>query len=673
MRNPDGIDGELASPQKDVARKLVEQQWRSAWRPPDRRPAWEWAEEHVQKIPYSPIPGRFRSSNSPWIREPLEALTDVSVRKVQIVAGIQASKTLLMEIGSCALIKNHPGPMLWLDQKDEEAADELENRLKVLWKECPPVAELLPGSTGKHRYKSKRNQVRFLNGVPFWCLGAHNKKNLQRRSIRTLIGDETWSWPKGHQQEAEARVTAFGWLGKIFFSSQAGEEDDDTDKSFLSGTQEEWNFRCLNPDCETLQPYVWEHAEWSKEAKGEDGTYDYDLVEKTARITCKECGHEHDSNQQRIRNQMNHEDRAEYVVMNPNAPSGYRSFHWNSMCSVPIGKLAVLYLRAKESAKRGDMEDLKIFYQKRLAVPWRDTYEDFKFEIERSNYLMGDEWDEEAVIWRNGTITTKDATPDPPDPNEYDYQADYQADLRRHNKLVGPDPIRGKILTVDCQRDHFWVSLFSFSPTGNARLMWCGGGRSPEEHGSKHPVIFWEDIDKIVAEHGVAPHLVFVDAGYDTSRVYLETARRGWTALMGDQRATFTHKVQMHRNEPPRPVERFYSKARTVNLGGGLAAKVHYYSNLNIKDIFARIRKNQDPDEGATFEVPDNVPEWYLKHLDSEQRVKKGNKYVWEQIGKRPNHGWDCAVMAYAALVMMKLLGKESVADGDVDSGDPEE
>ena len=654
------------------SREMIAGFWREAFRPPDRRPAWEWGEDNIHKIAYSPIPGAFRSENSPWIREPLEALTDVTCHKVQIVAGIQASKTLLMEVGSCAVIKNLPGPTLWLDQKDEEAADELENRLKVLWKECPPVNDLVPGTTGRYRYKSKRNQVSFLHGMTFWCLGAHNKKNLQRRSIRWLFGDETWSWPQGHMKEAEARVTAFGWLGKVFFSSQAGEEDDDTDKSFLAGTQEEWNFRCMNEECEALQPYLWENAQWSSEAKRDDGTYDYDMVEKTARIVCAHCGHEHDSNQLRIRNLMNRVDRAEYVVMNPDAPSGYRSFHWNSMCSVPIGKLAVLYLQAKESAKRGDLEDLKIFYQKRLAIPWREMYEDFKLDIDRSTYLIGDDWDQEAVIWRNGTITTRSETPDEPSIDDCESDEDYQTQLRAYNRTVGTG-IPGRILAVDCQRDHFWAGLFSFSPTGDVRLQWCGGGRNPEEHESHNPILFWDDLDKLVEEHGVAPHLVFVDAGYDTSRVYMECAKRGWTALMGDARNTFSHKIPVDPKNSAkgmRRVERFYSPARKVNLGSGLFARVHHYSNLNIKDIVARVRNNRDPELGATFEVPDNVPEWYLKHMDSESRVKKGSKYVWEQIGRRPNHGWDFTVMAYAALVMSKLLGKESVADGtdgDVD------
>tara|TARA_R110000787_G_scaffold103970_2_gene210627 strand:- start:86 stop:493 length:408 start_codon:yes stop_codon:yes gene_type:complete len=116
---------------------------------------------------------------------------------------------------------------------------------------------------------------------------------------------------------------------------------------------------------------------------------------------------------------------------------------------------------------------------------------------------------------------------------------------------------------------------------------------------------------------------------------------------------------------PKRKVERFYSPAKRVNLGDKFA-NVHFYSNLNVKDVLARLQKNQDPGDGPTFEVPDNCPEWYLKHMDSEKREKlPSGKYRWLQIGKRPNHGWDFTVMGVCALIMMKLLGKESVADGE--------
>lgn len=37
--------------------------------------------------------------------------------------------------------------------------------------------------------------------------------------------------------EAEARVAAFGWLGKCIFMSQSGEDDDDTHRKFLTTDQ----------------------------------------------------------------------------------------------------------------------------------------------------------------------------------------------------------------------------------------------------------------------------------------------------------------------------------------------------------------------------------------------------------------------------------------------------
>ena len=60
--------------------ELLRELGRNIWRPPDRRPPWAWAQEHIHSIPYSPVPGRFRADNSPWLKEPLEALVDLPQR-----------------------------------------------------------------------------------------------------------------------------------------------------------------------------------------------------------------------------------------------------------------------------------------------------------------------------------------------------------------------------------------------------------------------------------------------------------------------------------------------------------------------------------------------------------------------------------------------------------------
>lgn len=658
-----GLDAEHEAPEvgRDEMGATLDAIWRGAWEPPDRRAPWLWAEDNVMAIPYSPIPARFRSENSPWCREPLEVMVDPSVKMVQIVAAIQASKTLLMEVGSAYIISNMPGPMLWLDQTDDEARDQMTTRLQPLYENVPAVKALMAGSTGKSRHNTQRDRISFLNGMTQWVKGAHNKKNLQRRSIRWLFRDESWTHPAGHHKEAQARTTAFGWLGKDFGSSQAGETDDDTDKAFRAGDQREWNYVCEG--CEHVQPYLWEHVEWDKEAKGEEG-WDYERVRRSARVICAECGHEHDTNMERTRRKMNNPDNgACFVAQNPGASSQNVSFHWNGLCSTPAGTLAVLYLEAKDQAKRGDMENLKIFYQKRLALPWSDRFEDFKMEIDESSYREADLWDEEGIIDRRGRVRSR---PIEPEAGAFDVDEDYDLALQEYRAAMrGAKPLR--FLCVDCQRDHFWATVRSFSPNGDSRLMWWGGGRGETDDGDDNPrsLLTWEDIEELQDRFGVTDGLVFVDAGYNTSRVYLETATRKWVSLMGDQRATFTHFYRDSKGER-RKIGRFYSPVREVQLGKGLKARCHDFSNLNIKDTLARIRGNQDPEEGITWEVYDGVGEEYLRQMDSEQRIQqKSGKWKWEQVGKRPNHLWDCEVQAMAVATMLKLIGKESEAPAE--------
>ncbi len=62
-----------------------------ALRPPDRRLPWEWCEEHVVVDDTSPLPGRWRSDNSPWVREVMEEAT--RRRRVVVKCAAQTAKT----------------------------------------------------------------------------------------------------------------------------------------------------------------------------------------------------------------------------------------------------------------------------------------------------------------------------------------------------------------------------------------------------------------------------------------------------------------------------------------------------------------------------------------------------------------------------------------------------
>ena len=583
---------------------------KDAWTPADRREPWRWCEDHIKSIPYSPLPGPFRSENSPWIREVMEAIVDPKIRLVSIIAAVQSSKTTSPELTLCYIIANLPGPCLWLDQTDEDAKDESESRLQKLFESCEPVKKLFP----KNKNKQRNCTIHFSNGMTLWLLGAYNKTNLQRRSIRWLFGDETWRWPVGHMAEAEARTTAFGWLGKCVFMSQGGEENDDTHRKFETTDMREWHYKC--PKCGKYIPYKWENIEWDDDCKDENGEYDFSKISHATALKCPECG-EYFEDSDRMRRILNKDGK--FIALNPNASKENVGFHWNALASMSWGKLAELYLRAKIAARKGDSSLLQQFYQKRLALAWREFAEDYRLEIASGSYNSGDSWEEEAGFNKLGEIIA------PP---------------FAENEVIAPL----RIMSVDVQMNCFYLVVRAWSINGSSRLLW------------HEKVLTWEDIEEIQKRFRILDNLVFVDAGYNSFEVYKHCGERNWIALMGDNRANFFHRLPNGKT-----VLRFYSPVKHIFISRYVKSRMHFWSNLNVKDTLARIRRNQNPADGATWEVPTDISEDYLKQMESEHRIKKGNSWIWEQIGNRPNHYLDCEAMNCAGALMLKIVGNNDV------------
>ena len=582
---------------------------KDAWTPADRREPWRWCEEHIKSIPFSPMPGPFRSENSPWIREVMEAIVDPKIRLVSIIAAVQSSKTTSPELTLCYIIANLPGPCLWLDQTNEDAKDESESRLQKLFESCEPVKKLFP----KNKNKQRNCTIHFSNGMTLWLLGAYNKTNLQRRSIRWLFGDETWRWPVGHMAEAEARTTAFGWLGKCVFMSQGGEENDDTHRKFETTDMREWHYKC--PKCGKYIPYKWENIEWDDDCKDENGEYDFSKINHSTALKCPECG-EYFEDSDRMRRILN--KGGKFIALNQNASKENVGFHWNALASMSWGKLAELYRRAKIAARKGDSSLLQQFYQKRLALAWREFAEDYRLEIASGSYNSGDVWDEEAGFNKLGEIIA------PP---------------FAENEVIAPL----RIMSVDVQMNCFYLVVRAWSINGSSRLLW------------HEKVLTWEDIEEIQKRFKILDNLVFVDAGYNSFEVYKHCGERNWIALMGDNRANFFHRLPNGKT-----VLRFYSPVKHIFISRYVKCRMHFWSNLNVKDTLARIRRNQNPADGATWEVPTDISEDYLKQMESEHRIKKGNSWIWEQIGNRPNHYLDCEAMNCAGALMLKIVGNNS-------------
>jgi phage terminase large subunit GpA-like protein len=597
--------------------------WRESWEPPARESAPDWCQKHINEIPYSPIPGGFKIENGLHMRQPMEAVADPRYSEVCLLAGIQSSKTLIMEASVCNIVKNNPGPARWFRETDQKAEMHAKKRLYPLFGACDPVRELLP----KDRTNQRKDAVFFTNGMTLDFKGAHNIDNLQSDTLRYVFGDEVWNWPQGHMEEAKGRVTAFGWLGKCIWASQGGYADDDWDRKFKTSSQHELTFEC--PYCGHRQPFLLSQVDWGDKCKDANGNYNFDLVHNHTVYNCAACEKpiaDTPVNRRRIGLTF------DFVQMNPNASKRIIGFHWNSIATMPWGEFAELYIRAKLIAKKGDLAPLEQFYQKRLAQPWDDEAEDFGFDVPTQPYEVGVGWNKE------GWLTSK------------------QRVVERDDKLARV-PLR--FLCVDVQSDHMWITVSSWATNGQSRLLWF------------EKSITWEDIEAVQERFSVHPPLVFCDSGYNAYVVYEQCGKRGWTALKGDQRESFIFRKKLKDGRYEKTY-RYYAPKKIVSAGAHKCAMYHYAAN-SVRDVLQRLRTLKNGDE-QMWQLPEGLTETedgkgYLRQLDSERRMKEGKKWVWKRIGKRHNHYFDCAVMSVVAALMLKVIGEESV---DISAHDDE-
>ena len=584
-----------------VADKL-ENKLRGIFKPDDGGDIIEWLENNISQIPYSPMPSGFRVSHTPWLAEPLRACADLEKKNVHIIAPIQSGKSLGAEMLSCYIIARQPAPTLYLNDTDDNASNWMRTRLRILWENVPAVMKKLP----KGEEKAKGDTV-IMPDMTFWCCGAFNRKNLQQKSIRWLIADETWLYPKGHLKEAIARVESFGWLGKTVFMSQGGFQGDETEEFWNMTTKSVWSFAC--PKCGHKQPFKWEQIRIPDDIILRDGDYDYNKVRKETVYECEGCAHHFKDS---IESRMEMNKTGFYATTNPNADLSSVGFTWNCLCARSWGKSAEAYLRAKNIMdSSGDSGPLRIFKQKQLALFWSDAPDKVDMLQTIGEYNQGDDWEGEFVI--------------------------NPLNKRIHNDRTAKDHIKCRFMTVDVQRNGFYCLVRSWAEGGVSRLF------------RLRFVQTWNDVDAFAKANGVFKSLVYVDCGDQMDDVIRQCGINGWTALRGDQRNEFPWKIQT--SSGIKIINKPYAPARLVNVGTGVV-RVHHFSNLALKDQLSRLRKS------GKHTCPADAGGDYFEQMESEARVLNPNgKPEWKRIGKRDNHFWDCEVMQLIPANAFALLG----------------
>lgn len=591
---------------------VVEASFRHAVRPPTIEPSWQWAERYVDIGKISPVPGMFKSDTAPWIKEPLEKTQDNRIRRIVARCAAQTSKTTLAMIAIANWIANDPGAIQWVMAAQDEAKTFANTRMIPFLEGCKPVAEQIP----KQRKNNKTLEINFPE-APLLITGANSKSKLQGNPKRYLALDEVRNYPKGALQMALKRTENF-WNARELITSTGDAEGDDVDREFKEGDQRRYFVPC--PHCSQEWEWSFKQLRWDdNEETRPGGVWDFGQLPKTIRYVCPACNGEIRDNFS-VRKQM--AMAGKWVPTNLKAPSDRVSYTWSALVNPlrPWKRIIEEFLTATEAMKTGVIEPMKTWVTETMGDSWREDVA-FGDGIKIGDFEAADVWDKEVA----------------------------------------------RFMTVDKQKDHYWVLVQAWAQDGESRVVFFGRLTTDA------------DLIQCQREFKVKPQAVAVDCGFEQNEVFQLCCANGWRALKGDDRKAFNF-FDKTKTPPERQLLPYSWPPMVGRAGLGTEQYRHQscplilWSNPTFKDILNRL-KNQ---LGAPYGIPKDIDPDFVRHMSSEFKKlvldKKTGRQVrrWVAIKGRANHGWDCACMNLVIATIFGLI-PNPFAGMKVDESKPEE
>jgi phage terminase large subunit GpA-like protein len=557
---------------------------RDVFAPIDTRQVWQWAEDEiVLSRRQTETPGPYSTLLTPYVREPLECFSDPRVTDLTLCFGSQTSKTTILMIGAAWRMVNNPTPTIWVMPTEHLARSFSENRWQPMVDDCHKLAALKP--VNHNRWKALEMSFR---DATMTMVGSNSPASLASRPAGLLIMDETDKFALPTSREAgavalaENRTKSYTNALRVKASTPTTGEGEIW-QAFTGADQRYYFVPC--PHCGHKQRLIWGRVRWADEAKEADGKWNLEAVKRTAHYVCESCEGQINSGH---KTKMLRE--GEWRPTNPNAPTGKRSYHLNSLYapwrSCGFGELAAQFLASKSG-----LIGLQDFINGALAEPWEEQATDESRPLEVGEYRLREPIEE-------GTA---------------------------------------RIMAVDVQQDHFYFACRAFAKDGSSKLV--DEGR----------LTTWADLEFKVQELGLDQQrniggtmakLVVVDSGFRTDEVLDVCLRNRYIPAKGEDRAD-GYGVKFGKT-----LRKAISVLKPYRRGYFLML----FSSPAAQDVLEWLRGGKGP----AWTVAADASEEYKAHLDAHRKVVKRSpltgreNYIWRQIGRRPNHMLDCELMILA-------------------------
>lgn len=346
------------------AETIIRRAWCAGLAPPPRRSVHEWAEaERILGPEEGPRPGPWRTSVTPYLREPMEVCSlHHPARRIAVMAVAQSAKTQLLLNFVGQIMAETPTTVLWVLPSVEEAKAFNRDKLQPMIENSPSVRRQVMPEISRDESGSTIMRKRFLGGV-LELTGATSSKGLQSRTRRVVIMDEVAEFPaeagsRGDPVgQAEARTMAHTGEEKIVLVSTPGLEEGDPGPGGRCRITQEWEngsrgrFVIACPHCGAEQEPQIENLRWTAGAP------------TTAQYHCEACGTEIAEPAFRRAVQL-----GRYLHERPELATSRPSFRWNCLHS-PFLDFATIAAKADAAAQ--DPGKAKTFSQQWLARAYR--------------------------------------------------------------------------------------------------------------------------------------------------------------------------------------------------------------------------------------------------------------------------------------------------------------
>lgn len=590
------------------------------FKPPEKISSADWANRYRYIAQQSsPMPGKYSTDPTPWVRGMLNALDNPAIKKVVCMKSAQVAWTDGVWNNYLARrIHNDPCPVVLLFPKEKTTRKYLDQKFVPMVEATPALRPLVDVSTSRST-GNRTDYKKFPGG--FLALVASNApdnvKSLSAPVVCVEEPDDCSTNVKGQGDSVkllEERAKTYEYRKVIFGGTPTIKGLSRVEEAYAASDRRKFWIPCH--ECGESHVLDWQNVVWDVADTGEQHEI-YGLNQpETARYVCPHCGVPW-RDTEKNRNVRRGEWRAEGSF------NGVAGFYINELYSpFPGSRLRYLverYLEARHSLEQGDESDMIVFVNSCLGKPY-------------------------------------EFASDAPSTEDLENRAEDYAE-----RTV---PAGGLVLTVgvDVQHDRLAVIVRAWGRGEQSWLVFWGEIAAESSCSDKNDPV-WQELDRLIfGEYAHADGFpVYVSAaGIDSSDGntndavyhYVRSRQKRGVRLMA-LKGKFDPDNDREIVTPARKVEVQKSGSKAAKYG----LQVYTVGVSKAKDLIDGRLKLEGHGPGRLHwyrEVRSDYYRQMTSEIKAPSRSRRGRK-TWQKKAGARNEALDCEVYALHSARVLKL------------------